>query len=135
MARRKRVKEFNAKAELNRLIVNKTGKVISQLIQEEFLRQEDPNEQPWKPLKKDGSEFDKKFGLRRAFRKVISGNKILIYNKLPYAIFYQKGTKYIPARKMLPEGELPPWWHFTLEESLTRTINWTIRRAIRNIIN
>lgn len=93
---------------------NLAGRDIAQLVQEGFAGQHAPDGDPWLPSKaalragrktlRDTGNLQDKIQWRADSRAVI------IQTTGPanaYASFHQKGTKRLPKRQFLPEGDLP----------------------------
>jgi len=84
---------------------------VRELIAEEFAQGQDFTGWPW-ASKADGerSFLTESHELAGAFEITAEEDGVSIANPTPYAGCHQGGTSRMPARKMLPEDELPPEW-------------------------
>ena len=91
---------------------------IESLIVEQFARGEDPYGEPWEELAESTRRrgrtnppltdtHDMVDGLEV---KPTAGAGIAVTLDQPYSRFHQTGTKRMPARPILPTGELPEAW-------------------------
>lgn len=106
------------------------AKKIESLIQAQFDAGTDPYGRRW-AAKKDGSPsyLEKSGDLRKGVRvQPTSGAGIAVTVDMPYGEYHQTGTRYMPARKILPdEGDLPEEWHDAIEEALDETIDKKVK--------
>lgn len=86
----------------------------------------DPYGEPWEPLAQstldrgrspppltDTTEMRTGISVRPS-----SGAGVQITIDAPYAGFHQTGTRFMPARKVLPEGSLPDTWERAFADAL-----------------
>ena len=82
-----------------------------------FEQSQDPAGHPWAPLKgRPGKPLVRTGDLRRSFGSEVQGKGVVIGSALRFAGYLQEGTSRIPARPMVPEGELSPAWARALED-------------------
>lgn len=101
------------------------------LIDEGFRDKVNPVGQKWKPRKAWYSAYlarggrpyplmNKTLKLRHGFWVKVQklGPKIVIGNDAPYTGFHQDGTRYMVARKMVPDQRLSPKWRSRINKIL-----------------
>lgn len=91
------------------------------LVKDGFRAEKDPYGKRWARKKKpDGRKVlsGKSSNLKGGWHVVRSaGDGFTISPSVNYAAFHQSGTAKMPARKMVPDGKLPPAWSKALEET------------------
>lgn len=104
-----------------------------QLVQEEFVfSSADPYGNPWRPLKKAraglGGPLLKTGKLMRSVKRRVTFDGFTLRSTDPKAVFHQNGTRRMPARPFLPQGELPFEWVQRFEEIADAAIERAIGR-------
>jgi len=111
---------------IKRVAAKTTVAPLKRLIKETFDKVADPAGASWAPLKKPTGRTPLK-GLQDFFKVRSEDSLVLATNEKPYAVFHQEGTKFIPARKFLPEDVIPTEWQNRIKPS--------IQRGIRALLN
>lgn len=111
---------------IKRIAAKATVAPLKRLIKETFDKTADPVGANWAPLKKPTGRPALQ-GLRNFFDVKSEEETVFVTNNKPYAVFHQEGTKFIPARKFLPEDFLPTEWQNRIKPS--------IQRGIRALLN
>jgi phage gpG-like protein len=97
------------------------GEEFLGLVQDGFREQRNPFGHAWPPKKRpDGrailvgrtTRLRRSWHLERTARGVIT-----IASAVVYTPYHQHGTRRMPARKMVPDDELPPAWNAALNET------------------
>lgn len=111
-------------AGVKRTILANVGEEVIHLIRDGFERESDPYGSKWAALKhRSGRILQDTGALRNSFhRKQLSSSQVTVGPAVPYARFHQSGTRYMPARKMVPDDGLPTSW--------SERINAVARRAM-----
>lgn len=96
------------------------------LIKDGFRAETDPSGKPWARKKvRDGRKIlsGKTSNLKGGwhYRRADKGG-FVISPGVSYATYHQTGTKRMVARKMVPDGKLPPAWSKALEEVATEAL-------------
>lgn len=110
------------------------AKETERLIAEGFREQKSPYGRRW-PARKDpksGSHpiLDKTGKLKRSWSVKARGKGLLIRTTgVDYARYHQSGTKRMPARRMVPEGKLPPKWSKLIGAHVARALGVKLRRG------
>ena len=89
------------------------------LVKEGWRRQASPDGTPWAPKQRDdGRAILVRFGALRASFQVVSADAsgFSIATSVSYGTFHQDGTRHMPARPMVPTGELPAEWVAAFDE-------------------
>lgn len=105
----------------------KTVPVIENLIKREFLYTKSPYGVKWAPLKRP-TGLPPIRGLKDYFNVVSPNNVVHVGNDKFYAKFHQTGTRFMPARKFLPEGQLSPTWRDKIYKALTKAVRSGLKR-------
>lgn len=93
---------------------------ILTLLAREFAAAVSPFGVAWAPLKyRKGTPLTKTGAMRDNATVYPTGSGIRIEFAAPYAVFHQYGTKNMPARPMLPKGELPKAWTDKINQAFT----------------
>lgn len=96
------------------------------LVAQEFGRESDPWGNRWAPKKKpDGrpilrGETNRLVSWRKAF---VNQHGYRIESRAPYSRYHQTGTRKMVARKMVPDGRLPPRWASELRGAAIERVN------------
>lgn len=91
------------------------------LVEREFRGSVDPDGAPWKPLKyRNGRPLVLTGAMRDSFTAVPIENGVRIQAGVDYAIYHQRGTATIPARRILPSGSLPQSWVDVINKAYTQ---------------
>lgn len=97
---------------------------IERLIQDQFRSGTDPSGRPWKDLASGGRSFlfrsGDLFGSIHVKPRPGAGVRVTVDAK--YASYHQTGTKRMPARKILPEDELPESWELAIERAVENSM-------------
>lgn len=111
---------------------------IDEAIQRQFDDGVDPYGQEWAPLAestlaqtpdRQGGPLDNTGAMRAGILVApSSGAGITITFDADYAQFHQTGTKNMPARKILPEEELPESWEEAIAEAVSDAAERTMKR-------
>jgi len=120
------LKNLDDQETILKIAANATVAPLKRLIKETFDKVADPTGNPWAPLKKPTGKTPLK-GLQDFFKVAAEANTVLATNTKPYAVFHQEGTKFIVARKSLPEESIPNEWQNRIKPS--------IQRGIRALLN
>jgi phage gpG-like protein len=104
----------------------RTVPVIEKLLEREFIYTRSPNGRKWAPLKRDTGRppLD---GLKDYFIVTNHKNTVYVGHEKPYAKFHQTGTRFMKARKMLPEKDL------SKSKTWTNKINSTLNKLFKDI--
>ena len=93
---------------------NLAGRDIAELVQAGFAGEHDPNGDPWLPSKaaqREGRKTLRKTGaLQDGIRWKADSRAVIIQTTgkaNAYAAYHQYGTRRLPVRQFLPEGEIP----------------------------
>lgn len=92
---------------------------LSKFVEEEFDTGSDPYGRSWAALAERTLRKGRKpppltdTGAMRGSVEIrpAQGAGVQISIGEPYSVYHQQGTSRMPARKMLPEGDLPPKWN------------------------
>ena len=108
--------ESSALTELNRALAEQ----YVDLIREGFSNEQDPSGKAWAPLKRRSGKILQDTGrLRSGFAvKAVTARGFSVTASVSYSTYHQSGTSRMPARQMVPEGELPPAWEKALAETI-----------------
>lgn len=111
---------------------------IDEAIQRQFDDGVDPYGAAWEPLAestiartpdREGGPLDNTGAMRAGIVVApSSGAGIAITFDADYAQYHQTGTKSMPARKILPEEELPEEWEDAIAEAVHDAAERTMRR-------
>ncbi|MDV6376373.1 phage virion morphogenesis protein [Deinococcus arenicola] len=100
------------------------GKVALDLVQSGFDRRTDPYGVPWRPTRGRNPILERTGTMRGAIRMTAKAGKITVRTtgkSSKYAVHHQYGTRYLPARKIMPDpGALPPAYNLALQEESRR---------------
>lgn len=107
---------------------------IAEVIQDQFDAGVDPYGEPWAPLapstleRKQGPGILDETGAMRESIDVspMSGAGVKVTIGEDYARFHQEGTSRMPARKILPEEELPDTWARAIEDAVDEAFEKTL---------
>lgn len=105
----------------------KTAPVVEKLIEREFLSTKSPYGDRWAALKRP-TGLPPIRGLKDYFHVVSHNNVVHVGNEKFYAKFHQTGTRFMPARKFLPEGQLSPTWRDKIYKALTKAVRSGLKR-------
>lgn len=94
---------------------------LASLIDREFARKVDPNDNAWKITKK-GLPFDNRDSIRSSILVKARGDSIEIDSTKFYTIFHQTGTSKMPQRMIFPE-ELSKRWKDEIERIIQITLD------------
>lgn len=104
---------------------NVLRRVVRELIQDGFATQTDPIGRRWAPRKKfypwpilHKTGAMQEAWLVRGLRK----EGVVFSNRQPYSGYHQDGTRYMSARKMIPDQSIPPRWHARIAPELERAL-------------
>ncbi len=103
---------------VKRIIVTNMGEELLELVREGFEKESAPDGSHWTPLKRRVGKILQDTGrMRNSFhRKALSSTSVTIGPAVSYAGFHQTGTSRMVARKMVPDGKLPPGWKSRLQK-------------------
>jgi len=108
------------------------AKETERLIAEGFKNEKSPYGRKW-PARKDKLPhpiLDKSGRLKRSWSVKAQGKRILIRTYgVDYAKYHQSGTKRMPARRMVPEGKLPPKWAKLIGARVARALGVKLRKG------
>jgi phage gpG-like protein len=114
-------KRFSASAveKVKRAVLANIAEEALELVKEGFERESEPSGRRWAPLKHRRGRILQDTGrLRTGFhRKHVSSVSVTIGPTVKYAQFHQSGTRHMPARKMVPDGDLPNRWRVRIERA------------------
>lgn len=110
-----------ARAEVVRVASKTAAAAALAQVKKEFRGSVDPYGTPWAPLKvRKGKPLLNTGVLRSSFTATATPHGFEIGSAAAYATFHQTGTRFIPARAMLPvDGNLGPTWSGIIEKSVT----------------
>lgn len=93
------------------------------LIDDGFAKRQDPSGKRWARRKRryPWPILNKTLALRRGWKAEGNQHYFGFRNAIPYAVFHQKGTANMVARKMVPEGALPRKWRDRIRKVWLRT--------------
>ena len=99
------------------MLANVAEEVI-ELVREGFERESDPYGAKWASLKtRSGRILQDTGGLRSSFhRNQLSATQDTVGAGKDYARYHQSGTSRMPARKMVPDGDIPGEWRSRINE-------------------
>mgnify|MGYP000031047574 CR=1 FL=1 len=100
---------------------------IERLIEREFEYTRSPYGRKWAPLKKDTGR-PPLAGLKDYFIVINNKNIVHVGHEKPYAKFHQTGTRFMKARKMLPENDIKK------SKTWTNKINSTLKKLVKDIL-
>lgn len=104
---------------------------VSELIDDQFETETDPYGKPWETLsaatvrRKHGDTriLQRSEDLRKKIKvKPMRAAGIAVTFDPPYASYHQTGTRYMPARKLFPEGAFPAKWNAALNDLTQREL-------------
>lgn len=106
---------------------------LRDLIAEGFEKKVAPGGQAWKPRKDSLPHplLDLSGDMKRGFKIDTFGPKLVISNTAvseqgrPYPVFHQKGTRNMPARKVVPDRTLSSRWK--------SQVNKTVKKALERL--
>jgi len=110
------------------------AKETERLIADGFKNEKSPYGRKW-PARKDprsGSHpiLDKSGRLKRSWSVKHEEPRILIRTTgVDYAKYHQSGTRRMPARRMIPEGKLPPKWAKLIGARVARALSEMLRKG------
>lgn len=85
-------------------------------VKETFERQAAPGGAGWAPTQRGGRILQDTGRLKGSFKVAsVSARGFTVSSSVSYGVYHQSGTRYMPARKMVPDGELPGDWMDELE--------------------
>lgn len=99
----------------------KTAPVVEQLIEKEFLSTKSPYGDRWAALKRP-TGLPPIRGLKDYFHVVSHNNVVHVGNEKFYAKFHQTGTRFMPARKFLPDGQLSTAWRKKIVPEINKLV-------------
>jgi phage gpG-like protein len=112
-----------SRSEFLRALVERLAEVALVDVRHGFDESRDPNGQSWAPLRsRAGKPLVRTGELRQSFGSRANGSEFSIGSQLSFAGFHQEGTRKMPARPMVPEGELGPEWAQTLETEIDQAM-------------
>jgi phage gpG-like protein len=76
-----------------------------------------PDGSGWAPTKAGNPPLHGTGALAAAARPVSNGRGLSVSVSVPYAGFHMTGTRRMPARPFLPQGELPGAWEQAMNEA------------------
>lgn len=97
---------------------------LLKLVDEGFDERKDPVGRRWKRRKKayPWPILNKTLLLRKSWRARQAGrNGVYLTNPVYYAVFHQRGTRKMVARKMVPDQSLSPKWRSRLMKVWSKT--------------
>lgn len=98
---------------------------VRDLIDDRFDARATPSGVPWAPRKPPTGTWpllEKTGAMRRGFQVRAQTTGVTVTNTQEYAQFHQTGTRYMPARPILPRGPLPSWWRSYLDLVVAETL-------------
>lgn len=98
---------------------------LEQLIDERFEARAAPNGAPWEPRKPPTGTWpllERTGRMRRDYHITPTTAGVTVTNNRPYAGYHQTGTVYMPARKVLPDGDLPANWRARIDAAVAREL-------------
>lgn len=119
----------DSRAFLN-LAANASVPPLKGLVKNTFAEEKSPTDINWSPLKKPTGKRILQ-GLDSRYRFIVTNNLVTFSHAKPYAKYHQTGTRYIPARKFLPEKSLPKAWEDKIGSSIKRKIQNHLK-SLRN---
>lgn len=107
-----------AEGRWRRALMSNVAEEVIELVREGFERESDPYGAKWAGLKsRSGRILQDTGGLRTSFhRKSLSDTETTVGAGKSYARYHQDGTKRMPARKMVPDGDIPGEWRSRINE-------------------
>lgn len=107
-----------AEGRWRRALMSNVAEEVIELVREGFERESDPYGAKWAGLKsRSGRILQDTGGLRSSFhRKALSETSTTVGAGKSYARYHQDGTKRMPARKMVPDGDIPGEWRSRINE-------------------
>lgn len=114
--------------------VHKTvGRRVRSLISEGFEKREAPDGHAWAKRETDKPHpiLEETGKMRRGWRVITSPKGISAKNTVKHTRFHQKGTRYMPARPMIPmRGRLPEKWRIAILRSAKNAVSKELRKVI-----
>lgn len=90
----------------------------------------DPYKKRWKSTRNMWPTLKKTGKLRNSYSRKQLTSGFSITNKAGYAGYHQKGTKFLPIRKLLPDdaGRLPKHWEAIIKKRLERMLKLKLKK-------
>lgn len=105
--------------------------VMMEMMKKGFRDQKNPYGESWEKLS-DGTKFDKTGAIQKSFKSTSTPTSAKIESNLDFAIYHQTGTKRLPQRKMLPDGEggglEGSTWQKPMHEVLSKVVERIMRK-------
>lgn len=105
---------------------SRTAPVIEKLIDKEFMSTKSPYGERWAALKKP-TGLPPIRGLKDFFIVENKKNVVSVDHEKSYAKFHQTGTRFMKARKMLPEKDL------SKSKTWTNKINGALSKLVKDV--
>lgn len=119
--------EFNQKLKKPHQLLLSASKAmhdeVKELIDEGYAQRRDPSGKKWARRKRryPWPILNKTLAMRRGWKGTSNQHQFGFRNAVPYTVFHQKGTRFMVARKSVPENALPPRWRVRLRRVWLRT--------------
>lgn len=99
---------------------------IEKMIDSQFDQRRSPEGRPWAPRKPPTGSWpllQKTGKMRRDYHVVAKTTGVTVTNNRPYASYHQTGTRYMPARKVAPDGALPASWSRPIDAAVATALD------------
>ena len=94
---------------------------VEELVDERFEERAEPSGSAWEPRKPPTGTWpilEKSGRMRKSYHVTATTTGIKVENSTKYAGYHQTGTANMPARPVLPEGNLPADWRSRIDAAV-----------------
>ena len=116
---------------IEKAIADAVADKLASLIDREFSRKVNPNDEPWALTVKEGRPFDIRDSIRSSIKVVAKGDTVEIDSSKAYTIFHQTGTSKMVQRKIFPDDKLSKKWKNEIEDAIQIALDKIMTEELR----
>lgn len=115
---------------LTRRVMQAEAGVMGEMLKKGFKDQIDPYGDKW-DKNSDGSKFDRNGAIQKSFKTSYTEDSAKIESTLDFAIYHQTGTKRLPQRRMIPDGNSGGLEHSTWQKPVHDVLSKVVERIMK----